>query len=346
MELRRRLARRQSTDSEEEYTFMALVSAVIPTLNRPDLLVRAVRSALNQTYMPLEVVVVVDGPDPVTVTTLEAMNEPRVTIIPLENNVGLAEARNIGARKCRGDWIAYLDDDDEWLPEKIAKQVQVSKGMASDLVLVATQFQVKGTWREPDPILPIRGPLHGENVSNYMFRTNGLHQPLIGPQGSGYFASKTTFLRIPFKRGLKYYEDWEWLLRGTSRGMRFILLKEPLYLLHTDHNHPRESRTTNTRWQLSLNWLNSVKDGITREAYASFIVFDTMYHCAETWRRIPIFLYLTFKLLRNGRCTPGHLLGTLKWFLLHPSLRDRLRAHFAKRKRSDSTGLSQLTSAS
>ena len=65
-----------------------LVSAVIPTRNRPQLVCRAVRSALSQTYVNLEVVVVVDGPDPATVAALEALQEPRLQIVALPEKCG------------------------------------------------------------------------------------------------------------------------------------------------------------------------------------------------------------------------------------------------------------------
>src|ERR1700758_1632604 len=97
-----------------------LVSAVIPTRNRPDLVCRAVRSALAQTYPNIEVIVVIDGPDPVSFASLEVLGDPRIRIIALKESVGGSEARNTGAREAKGSYIALLDDDDEWLPEKIA----------------------------------------------------------------------------------------------------------------------------------------------------------------------------------------------------------------------------------
>ena len=79
-----------------------LVSAVIPTRNRPDLVCRAVRSALGQTYSSLEVVVVVDGPDPATVEALQALKEPRLRIVALEENV--RRQRGAQHRSARGEW--------------------------------------------------------------------------------------------------------------------------------------------------------------------------------------------------------------------------------------------------
>ena len=95
-----------------------LVSVVIPTRNRPRLVLRAVASAMRQTYRTLQIVVVVDGPDTESVIALREVQDARIKIVALHENVGGSEARNVGVRESSGNWIAFLDDDDEWLPEK------------------------------------------------------------------------------------------------------------------------------------------------------------------------------------------------------------------------------------
>ena len=97
---------------------MVTVSAVIPTRGRPELLRRAVRSALAQTLRDIEVVVVIDGPDPVTHGVLQelAQQDSRLRVLALPSSVGGSDARNRGVDAAAGEWIAFLDDDDEWLP--------------------------------------------------------------------------------------------------------------------------------------------------------------------------------------------------------------------------------------
>src|SRR5688572_11583153 len=94
---------------EEHMTRSNTVSAIIPTRGRPELVVRAVRSALAQTYKDLEVIVVIDGPDPATEKTLEQSADKRLKVIVLSDAIGAAQARNIGATSARGGWIAFLD---------------------------------------------------------------------------------------------------------------------------------------------------------------------------------------------------------------------------------------------
>ncbi len=100
-----------------------LVSVIIATYNRADLVAKAVESALNQTYKNIEIVVVDDGS---TDNTRQALRqyEGRIEYIYQERSER-SKARNVGFRHSSGDFIAFLDSDDLWLPTKIEKQVQV-----------------------------------------------------------------------------------------------------------------------------------------------------------------------------------------------------------------------------
>ncbi|MFY9338906.1 MAG: glycosyltransferase family A protein [Methanosarcina flavescens] len=99
---------------------MAEISVIIPTWNRAETLGKAISSALNQTLSPYEVLVCgVDGsPDQKVVNSI---NDPRVRWIEGGKD-GLASIpRNIGIKASKGEWLAFLDSDDEWLPEKLEK---------------------------------------------------------------------------------------------------------------------------------------------------------------------------------------------------------------------------------
>src|SRR5215216_5981079 len=102
------------------------VTVVIPTRFRPELVTRAVGSVLAQTFADFEVVVVVDGPDDATRAALAGLGDDRVRVIVLPAKGGAPNARNVGAGAARGRWTALLDDDDEWLPEKLAVQLKLA----------------------------------------------------------------------------------------------------------------------------------------------------------------------------------------------------------------------------
>jgi glycosyltransferase involved in cell wall biosynthesis len=101
-----------------------LVSVIIPTYNRAHLLQKAVASVLAQDYPALEIVVVDDGSTDDTITLLEQMNDPRIQVIKHSHCGMPALLRNTGVEQCGGEWIAFLDSDDEWLPGKITSQLK------------------------------------------------------------------------------------------------------------------------------------------------------------------------------------------------------------------------------
>src|SRR5271155_2248998 len=111
-----------------------LVSVVIPTLHRPKLLLRAIDSVLRQTHQEIEIIVVVDRPDPDTASAVQSVNDPRLQVVVNPHLLTAAGARNAGVDHATGDWVAFLDDDDEWLPNKLERQIVFASGRAPALV--------------------------------------------------------------------------------------------------------------------------------------------------------------------------------------------------------------------
>ena len=99
------------------------ISVIIPTFNRRQTLDRAIDSILSQTYQPYEIIVVDDGSTDGTADWLSA-NYSSLQIIQ-QSNKGVSSARNTGINSARSDWIALLDSDDEWLPDKLEIQVKL-----------------------------------------------------------------------------------------------------------------------------------------------------------------------------------------------------------------------------
>ena len=108
-----------------------LVSVVIPTYKRSDTLSRAIESALNQTYQKIEVIIVDDNEkgslESKKVQEVLQKYNNRVMYINPEKHINGAVARNYGIKKANGDYIAFLDDDDEWKEDKIKKQLDYLK---------------------------------------------------------------------------------------------------------------------------------------------------------------------------------------------------------------------------
>ena len=103
------------------------VSIIIPTYNRVDLLPRAINSVLNQTFQDFELIVVDDGSTDNTKQVVEEFQkkDKRIKYIWQENSGAPAKPRNTGIKNSQGEYIALLDHDDEWLPEKLEKQLEI-----------------------------------------------------------------------------------------------------------------------------------------------------------------------------------------------------------------------------
>ncbi len=98
------------------------ISAIIPTFNRVNYLQRSISSILNQTY-PVDEIIVVDNSSTDNTINLIKKNFDNIKIL-VERQKGVSYARNLGIAKAKNDWIAFLDSDDEWMKDKIKKQVE------------------------------------------------------------------------------------------------------------------------------------------------------------------------------------------------------------------------------
>lgn len=100
-----------------------LVSVIIPTYNRLQFISRAIKSVLGQTYTHLELIVVDDGSTDGSLEELRLFNDPRLLVLTQENK-GVSAARNLGLKASKGTYLALLDADDYWLPEKLQRQME------------------------------------------------------------------------------------------------------------------------------------------------------------------------------------------------------------------------------
>ncbi len=124
---------------------MPKVSVVIPTHNRANLLGRAVRSVLAQTFSDLEVLIADDASTDETSAMLRAIGDPRIKHLRHDTNRGVSAARNTGLTNAAGEFIAFLDDDDEWLPEKLRIQLSRFEELGDSVGLVYSGFyELKG----------------------------------------------------------------------------------------------------------------------------------------------------------------------------------------------------------
>ncbi|BBZ34864.1 glycosyltransferase family 2 protein [Mycolicibacterium confluentis] len=226
------------------------VSVVIPTAGRPSL-TRAISSVQCQTRPVLEIIVVVDHD-----RTMSIPVDDRITLIRTGSAQGAAVSRQRGIDVARGDVIALLDDDDEWYPDKLARQLATVEHtgdrnwVASSRVTVLGPASRRRTW--PRRLI---GP--GESVTDYLFR--------VGRVGAGDVLLQTSTLCFPTELGRRFrwdghvdavHDEPSWLItvqRG-SPDVRWIHVPAVLGVYHVDGRSVSRSGQDRTddyiRWGL------------------------------------------------------------------------------------------------
>ncbi len=138
------------------------VSVIILTYNRADRLTEAIESVLNQTFRELELIIVDNYSSDNTQSAVKAFHDERIRYFKNENRGFLGINRNFGIEKSKGEYIAFLDDDDLWLPEKLEKQVELMDSN-KELGLVYTDCYImddSGSLQEKS-YFSYRGPVRG-----------------------------------------------------------------------------------------------------------------------------------------------------------------------------------------
>ncbi|MFA6097234.1 MAG: glycosyltransferase family A protein [Candidatus Paceibacterota bacterium] len=200
------------------------VSVIIPTYNRASLLKRSIDSVLSQTFGDFEVIIVDDGSTDDTEEVVCGVRDPRIKYIKYNENRGATAARNVGIRAARGEFIAFQDSDDEWLPEKLEKQMNVFKKAARDVGVVYVGFwKLKNGRKIYIPAKAVKK------------RQGAIYEELIK---RNFVSTQTILVRSEcfaktglFDEKLSRLQDWDIVLR-LSRYYKFCFIEEPLVLQH------------------------------------------------------------------------------------------------------------------
>jgi glycosyltransferase involved in cell wall biosynthesis len=256
-------AKPEIASSDVSEAHLGLVSVIIPTLQRPTLLKRALESVFRQSWRELEVIVVVDGPDPDTIAVLQTIEDPRLRVVQNPRSLTAAGARNAGIDLAKGEWIAFLDDDDEWMPEKLAKQLAYAKSrdpaLISCLSCVVTSW---GSFVRPQVIYDNLFP-----IDEYLFDRRS---PFVG---HGYIPTPSYLLPRALCGDLRFrddnpHDDWDFLLRlSKQQAARVETVPEILVKIYVDDTRPSLSKSG--AWLASLQWAERMRPLLTPRAYAA-----------------------------------------------------------------------------
>lgn len=296
------------------------VSVVIPTFARAALVLQAVRSVLQQTFRKLEVIVVVDGGEKDTLTALESISSPQLRVLSLQHRVGGSRARNEGVQAARGEWVAFLDDDDLWLPDKLEKQLAVAKLSQSSDPIVSCKVMARTM--AGDFVWPRRSP--SEPLSEYLLARDSLGQGEGLLQTSTLLARRSLLLRVGFKEGLSKHQDWDWLLRAVrTEGVKIEFVDEPLAIWNLQGAQGGVSRRLD--WQESLSWIRDRRELVTPRAYAAFIATQIASQAARQ-RQWQAFLPLLTEMFQVGKPKAIDIMLLFGMWCVPGSLRRRLRS--------------------
>lgn len=205
---------------------MSDCSVIIPAYNRCGTLGRALASALTQIDPPHEVIVVDDASSDDTAATVATFTDRRIRVIRHDRRLGAAAARNTGARAARGRWLAFLDSDDEWLPQMLARQLAVlgkspphAGASVAGYVIVDNRNGRETAFQPPQTI----------TVDDMAFGCS--YSP-----GSTLIVAADTFAAVgEFDVALARLEDWDWLIRLVQRDI-LLGVPEILAKIHKSGN--------------------------------------------------------------------------------------------------------------
>jgi|CXWL01.1.fsa_nt_gi GT2 family glycosyltransferase/predicted O-methyltransferase YrrM/Tfp pilus assembly protein PilF len=226
----------------KSFTRKPMVSVVVPTYNRPDRLRDALKSILTQTYQDFEIIIINDGGTDAE-SVVSVVNDGRITYIKHDRNKGLAASRNTGLRAAKGKYIAYLDDDDRYLPDHLETLVNF---------LEHNEYKVAYTdaWRVHEQV---------ENGHNIEIGRDLLYSHefnLANLLVSNYFPVLCVMHERccidevgPFDEALFAHEDWDlWIRMATRYPFRHLKRTTGEFTWRTDGSS-MTSATRETYWR-------------------------------------------------------------------------------------------------
>ena len=199
------------------------ISVIIPTYNRKKTLARAIQSVINQSFSPFEILIIDDGSNDGTEEWVKE-NFQNIKYI-YQNNHGVSSARNVGIENAYGDWVAFLDSDDEWIPNKLYEQVKSIESNPKMKFFHTNEIWIRNGVR-------VNQMKKHKKYGGYIFE-KCLDICRVSP--SSVLIQKEVFDNIGvFDESLRVCEDYDLWLRITSK-YPVVFLDEPLIYKYGGH---------------------------------------------------------------------------------------------------------------
>lgn len=245
------------------------VTAIIPSRGRPELLNRAAISAVSQTDVRVEVVIILDGgraPYAEPIHRHAANGKSTIRICALETTRGANVARNIGIDLASSPFVAFLDDDDVWLPRKLATQLSRlhEAPRPNHLILSSRTISVYDG-------RAVTGPTtlyNGGSVPDYLFLKRRLSSDRNLIHTSTLLMATEIVRKVRWTENLTRHQDWDFVLNAVRAGAEIV--QHPVAL--TEIHHPVGSMSTAIDWRTSLAWAKSFRHDWSDRTYVDFLV--------------------------------------------------------------------------
>ncbi|MFV0438926.1 MAG: glycosyltransferase family 2 protein [Desulfopila sp.] len=204
------------------HTYPVNISVILPTFNRESTIRRAIYSVLKQTYSNFELLIIDDGSSDNTEHIVASLDDNRIKYIRHKTNRGAAAARNTGIQLSTGKFIAFQDSDDEWMCDKLEKQMAVMKTAKEDTGVIYSSYikiHEKQVLLLPKP----NQRSASKNIFEKLLRGNFIGLPSV-------LIKKECFLNAgTFDETLLRLQDWELFIR-LSQNYTFLYIDEPLFI--------------------------------------------------------------------------------------------------------------------
>jgi len=252
------------------------ISVVIPTIGR-DVLPRAVASVLAQEYTgDVEVIVVNDSGSAIELDLTDSPPARPVRVINTAGRIGGSGARNMGVEAAAYDWIAFLDDDDEFLPKKLATQISVAVPLleAGHLpVLTSQHLQQDPSGHNSEPI-PKYVYSDERDVAEYLFVRRRPGGGRASMYTSTLLCPKELATNYPWDGRLRRHQDWDFIVRlSRQEDVVFAQVNEPLTRIHVG---TAGSISAMSDWESSLAWATSVLLPASPRVFVDFVAGQSL----------------------------------------------------------------------
>jgi glycosyltransferase involved in cell wall biosynthesis len=237
---------------------MPRFSVIVPVYNRAGTVLPTLQSVRDQTFEDFECIVVDDGSadGDQLLAVVDGLNDPRFRYVRRENGGGGA-ARNTGIDEAKGDFVAFLDSDDRWLPEKLERDAEA--GAPGRIVFSPVLVERDG--RVVDTV-PRIAPREEEPIAEYLACRGGFTQT------STLVLANDLARSVRFDETIAFGQDTDFAIRLFAAGAKFHILVEPQTVMIDDEADGRLSRSSD--WRASLAWLDRSKLLMTRRAYLAY----------------------------------------------------------------------------